>query len=142
MGDALARTVRALLERDPDAFMVADRDGRGHVTTIDYHPDFVLGVDAWQIRVALVTMPRHPRKVWLAIEIGVVDDAVIVAGVARAKHAIVAPMTVEDAADWYGYTVGTAERYYRDARAHLSSKLSIPRSRARPPALPLHGKGK
>jgi hypothetical protein len=51
-------------------------------------------------------------------------------------------MTVEDAADWYGYTIGTCKKYYQTARAHFYSSLSIPRSRARPPAIPLLGKGK
>lgn len=127
------RRVLALFSRDPYVLMVAMRDGHGHVIGVALHPDFLLGVDEMPLRMAIATMPRHERKCWLAVEIGYVDDADVVGGKMIATERFVEPMSVEQCADFYGYTEGTVDTYLVRARRHLRVELGEQLNRARPP---------
>jgi glyoxylase-like metal-dependent hydrolase (beta-lactamase superfamily II) len=125
--------VLALLERNPEAFMVSLRDGRDHVLTVHFHGDFVLGVNELDLRMAILSMPRHARKVWLAAEVGYLEDAEVVGGALMPLERIVDPLDHEEIAEWYGYARGTVETYLSQARRHLEERLDRPRVRARPP---------
>jgi DNA-directed RNA polymerase specialized sigma24 family protein len=142
MPDAVTRTVRAIIERDPTAFAVAQRDGRGHVLAALWHPDFTLGFENLDLRQAFASMPTHERRVWLAVNIGWYLDVEIIDGVAHPVERYGEPMSIEDCAEYYGLAEATVKSYLSRATALLSAKLSIPRSRARPPAIPVPGKGK
>jgi len=120
------KRVMALFERDPFALMVAQRDGRGHVVTVALHSDFLLGIDEMPLRIAIVTMNRHERKCFLAIEVGYLDDMLVIDGHPIATERFCEPMTVEDCAEYYGYTTATVRTYLTRARHHLKSHLSIP----------------
>jgi hypothetical protein len=113
--------------------MMAVRDGHGHVIGVALHPDFILGVEEMPLRMAIATMPRHERKCWLAVEIGYVDDADVVAGQMIATERFVEPMSVEQCAEFYGYTEGTVDTYLVRARRHLRDELGEQLNRARPP---------
>jgi hypothetical protein len=123
--------VLKLFERNPDAFMVANRDGHDHVIGVYFHRDFVLGVDELELRMAIVTMPRHQRKVWLATEVGCIEDAIVAGGSVTRFYRFGEPLSVEETMDYYGYARGTVETYLSQARRHLELSLSRPRGSAR-----------
>jgi hypothetical protein len=118
------KRVLALLERDPYVLMMAQRDGHGHVIGVFLHPDFVLGVEEMPLRIAITTMRRSERKVWLATEVGYIEDAKIVAGAPVGIERFVEPMSIEECAEYYGFTEGTVESYVQRARRHLKECLS------------------
>lgn len=117
------KRVLALFARDPSVLMVAMRDGHGHVIGVALHPDFILGVDEMPLRMAIATMPRHERKCWLATEVGYLDDGKVVGGVVLATDRFVAPMSVEECSDYYGYAESTVNTYLTRARRHLRDRL-------------------
>ena len=117
------KRVLALFERDPSVLMVAMRDGKGHVIGLALHPDFLLGVEEMPLRLAISTMPRHERKVWLAIEVGYREDANVIAGVPIKTERFGEPMTHEECAEYYGYTNDTVRVYLGRARRHLKDAL-------------------
>jgi hypothetical protein len=123
MATGYRKRVLALMERDPYVLMVAARDGHGHVIAVALHPDFLLGVDEMPLRLAIATMARHERKVWLATEVGYIDDVRVLDGVPIAIERFVNPMTVAECADYYGYTESTVRTYQRRARQHLRERL-------------------
>lgn len=141
MADSVAQVVRALIERDPTAYMTAPRDGRGHVLSVVWHPDFTLGMENLDLRRAFATMPTHERRVWLAMEIGWFLDVEIREGVPHPVERYGDPMTVEACAEYYGFALSTVQTYHQRANRRLSSALSIPRSRARPPEIALQASG-
>jgi hypothetical protein len=120
------RRVLDLLERNPEAFMLANRDGDGHVVGVYFHPDFLMGVTEIDLRMAIITMPPHPRKVWLAVEVGYVTDARVADGRVYPTERIGEPMTIEECMDWYGYMRSTVETHLSTARRHLESRMSSP----------------
>jgi len=123
--------VRNLMERNPEAFMVTARDGDDHVISVYFHHDFLEGLSELDLRMAIVSMPRHPRKVWLAVEVGYLEDAEVVGGTLMPLERFVEPLDVEETAEWYGYSRGTVETYLSQARRHLEFKLSSPRGSGR-----------
>jgi hypothetical protein len=116
--------VRRLLERNASAFMVAQRDGDGHVLIVQFHEHFLMGVDEMPLRQAIMTMNPHVRKVWLAVEVGYYIDADVIDGVPHRVERFVEPMSVEQCQEWYGYTHATVETYLSAAHRHLKSRLS------------------
>jgi hypothetical protein len=75
------------------------------------------------LRTAIATMPRHERKCWLACEVGYLDDARVVSGVAIATDRFVEPLTLEECSEYYGYATATARVYLARARRHLRERL-------------------
>ena len=118
------KRVLALFSRDPYVLMVAMRDGHRRVIGVALHPDFLLGVDEMPLRLAITTMKRHERKCWLAVEVGYLDDAHVIAGVPIATERFAEPMTVEECAERYGYSIETTRSYVARARKHLREALA------------------
>ena len=124
MSESYGERVLKLLERNPDAFMVSARDGHDHVIGVYFHADFVLGLNELELRMAIVSMPRSPRKVWLATEVGLIEDAVVAGGIATRFWRFVDPMSAAECAAYYGFMESTVETYLSTARRHIELRLS------------------
>lgn len=129
MSESYGERVLKLIERNTEAFMVSARDGDDHVIGVYFHADFILGVNEIELRMAIVTMPRHPRKCWLATEVGYLEDADVVGGRLMPLERVTEPLSIEECMEWYGYTRSTVETYLSQARRHLDQRLSSESSR-------------